>query len=58
MRSQNGRLVCNARFNLDVTSSSVERHFSSVDLDEIFTLLSVMAEQVTKPATRPGTEDG
>jgi hypothetical protein len=58
MRSQDGRLVCNARFNLDVTSSSLERHFSSVDLDEILALLRMMAEQVSEPPTGSGTEDG
>jgi len=48
MRAEDDRLVCTARFNLDVTSGSVERRFSTVDLDEVLNLLRMIAEQVTR----------
>jgi hypothetical protein len=53
MRSQDGHLVCNARFNLDVSSSSPERRFSTMDLNEVIALLTMMADHVNEP---PGNE--
>ena len=56
MRYQDGHLVCNARFNLDVTSSYAERRFSSVDLNEVIALLTMLADHVISNGTEPGIE--
>jgi hypothetical protein len=46
MWTQDGHVVYNVRFNLDVTTS-VERKFSTVQLDEVFALLQMISDQCT-----------